>query len=136
MGPPAEKFRGYQRVVVKFDDLKRFAIVQQHLSSNGFTDLNTVFSTSKQRETELKLYDQAVARAREKADRLAKAASRSVKRVVRIGDIDENEPMTMLRASMANQYMISYNQDPMRTGSANAQLLRISALVKVVFEMD
>jgi uncharacterized protein YggE len=136
MGQPTEKFKGYQRVSVKFDDLKRYADVQQHLASNGFTDLTAAFSVSKQREIELRLFDQAVANAKEKADRLAKAISRTVKRIVRIGEAEENESVGNVRTTVFNPYMNNYMADPMRPVATIQQTFRSAAIVKVVYELN
>ncbi|SOD81121.1 SIMPL domain-containing protein [Spirosoma fluviale] len=136
MGQPVEKFKGYQRIAIKFDDLKRYAQVQQRLASDGFIDLSSVFSVSNQREIELRLSDLAIAKAKEKAERMAKAISRTIKRVVRIGDIEETEAIGYVRANQNNIYMNSYTMDVNRPVSTIAQQFRLTTSVKVVFEMN
>ena len=136
MGPPVEKFKSYQRVSIKFNDLKQYERVQQRLVSDGFSDATSTFSVSNQREIELRLSEQAVARAKEKADRLAKAISRSVKRVVRIGDMEESEPISGIRINLNNPYLANFNGDPMRPAANIPQTFRFSAVVKIVFEMN
>lgn len=135
MGPSlVEKFKGYQRVTIKFEDLKRYADIQQHLASNGFTDLATIFSVSKQRDIELRLFEQAVANAQTKADRLAKAASRSIKGIVRLGDTDENESLFPVRNTTLLPYMTNYSTD--RPVNMVQQTFRLNSLVKVVYELN
>ena len=134
MGQAVEKFKGYQRVSIKFNDLKQYAQVQQRLASDGFNDMSSVFSVSNQRDIELRLYDQAVARAKEKADHLAKAVSRTIKRIVRIGDVEETEPIGFMRANMTN--INTYNVDAMRPVATIPQTFRYSSVVKIVFEMN
>ncbi len=136
MGPPVEKFKSYQRVSIKFNDLKQYAQVQQRLVSDGFSDMTSTFSVSNQQEIELRLSDKAVARAKEKADRLAKAISRSVKRVIRIGDLEENEPISGMRINLNNPYAVNFNGDPMRPAANIPQTFRFSTVVKIVFEMN
>ena len=114
MGQAAEKFKSYQRMTIKFNDLKQYAQVQQRLASDGFTDMGSAFSVSNQRDIELRLVDQAVARAKEKAERLAKAISRSIKRIVRIGDLEESEPVSSMRIILNNPYAANYGGDVTR----------------------
>ncbi|GAB3974503.1 hypothetical protein GCM10028806_30320 [Spirosoma terrae] len=132
--PPSDKFKGFQRVLIKFGDLKRYADIQQHIASNGFTDVATTFSLSNQRDIELRLFEQAVVNAQRKADRLAKAVSRSIKGIVRLGDTDENEVISTLRATTMLSYMNSYQTD--RPINAVQQTFRLNAVVKVVYELN
>lgn len=136
MGQSIDKFKSYQRANIKFNDLKQYAQVQQRLASDGFMDIASSFSVSNQREIELRLSDQAVARAKEKADRLAKAIARSIKRIVRIGDLEESEPIGFMRINLNNPMMNNYNGDAMRPAASVPQTFRFSAVVKVVFEMN
>ncbi|MCX6215979.1 SIMPL domain-containing protein [Spirosoma sp.] len=136
MGQPVEKFKGFQRVAIKFDDLKRYALVQQRLASDGFMDLFSSFSVSNQRDIELRLSDVAVTRAKEKAERMAKAASRTIKRIVRMGDIEETEAIGYIRTNQNNIYMNAYNMEVNRPVATISQTFRITASVKVVFEMN
>lgn len=137
-GQPGERATSYQRVLVKFTDLNQFGEVQQALTINGFTDLTATFSVSNQREIELRLMDKAVARAQEKANQSAKATSRTVRRILRISDVGENEGFYSYRDNFRNnqaQPGIGYDNDALRQMASIPQTFRFSAVVRVDFEL-
>lgn len=61
------------------------------MAASDFTDMTASFSVSNQRNIELRLLDKAFVHAQEKASQLAKAMRRSIKQVVRVSDVSENE---------------------------------------------
>ncbi|WP_338867998.1 SIMPL domain-containing protein [Spirosoma sp. SC4-14] len=135
MGQSSEKLKSYQRIAIHFSDLTRYGQVQQRLAADGFTDLSSTFSVSNPKDIELRLTELAVANAKEKADRLAKSFSRSIKRMVRIGDIEETEPIGFMLNN--NPYLNTvYTMDPMRQAAIVPQTFRYTAVVKVVFELN
>lgn len=138
-GQPGERFTSYQRVLIKFRDLNQYAEAQQLLASNGFADLTAAFSVSNQREIELQLVDRAVARAQDKANRLVKAMSRSIKGIVRISDVGENESFYGYRDPNRlnqSQNVVNYDGDPVRQMTVIPQLFRYAAAVRVDFELN
>ena len=83
--------------------------------------------------------DRALARAQEKAAQLAKATSRSVKRVVRISDVGENEGFYGYRDINRNnpvQSGVNYDGDIIRQMATIPQVFRYAAAVKVEFELN
>lgn len=138
-GQPSDRFTTYQRVLVKFNDLSQYSQAQQTLTANGFTDLTVSFSVGNQRDIELRLLEKAVARAQEKATLLAKATSRSIKRVVRVSDVSENEGFYAYRDPNRNnqsQNVINYDGDAVRQLATIPQLFRFAVAVKVEFELN
>ncbi|MBO0936466.1 SIMPL domain-containing protein [Fibrella sp. HMF5335] len=137
-GQQGERFTTYQRVLIKFADLTRFNQVQQALASNGYTDMTASFSVSDQRAIELRLLDKALARAQEKATQLAKATSRTIKRVVRVSDVGENEGFYAYRdlnRATQSQTVVNYDDNGIRQMAITPQLFRYGAAVKVEFEL-
>lgn len=138
-GQPGDRFTTYQRVLVKFNDLDQHFRVQQALTTNGFTDLTSTFAVSNQKEIENRLMDRALARAREKANQLAKATSRTVGRVVRVSDVSENESISYFRDPSRygnNPNPGYYDEDSFRRMAATQQIFRLGAALKVEFELE
>ncbi|GHB86279.1 hypothetical protein GCM10007390_47210 [Persicitalea jodogahamensis] len=138
-GQPGERFTSYQRAMIKFTDLDRLREVQQTLTTGGFTDLTATFSVSNQRQIELDLMEKAIGRAKEKASQAAKATSRTIKRIVRVSDVGENEGFYSYRENFrANlpQNQVSYDNDALRQMMTIPQVFRFSALVRVDFELN
>ena len=136
---PGERATSYQRVLIRFTDLGQLETVQQALTTGGFTDLNATFSVSNQREIELRLMDKAIARAQEKANQAAKASSRSIKRIIRVSDVGENEGFYSYRENFRSnlpQNQINYDNDAMRQMVSVPQVFRFSAVVRVDFELN
>lgn len=139
-GQPGERATSYQRVLIKFTDLDQLGEVQQALTTSNFSDLITTFSVGNQRQVELRLMEKAIERAQEKANQAAKATSRTIKRIVRISDVGENEGFYSYRENFRNnlpQNQISYdNNDALRQMANIPQIFRISAVVRVDFELN
>ena len=138
-GQPGERATSYQRVLIKFTDLNQLEVVQQALTTGGFTDLTATFSVSNQREIELQLMDKAIARAQAKANQAARATSRTIKRIVRISDVGENEGFYSYRENFRGnlpQNQISYDNDALRQMAVVPQTFRFSAVVRVDFELN
>lgn len=138
-GQPGERATSYQRVLVKFTDLNQFEDVQQALTTGGFTDLITTFSVSNQRQIELRLMDKAIERAQEKANQAVKVTSRTIKRIVRISDVGENEGFYSYRENFRSnlpQNQMGYDNDALRQMANVPQTFRISAVVRVDFELN
>ena len=136
-GQSGERATSYQKVLIKFTDLSQLGDVQQALTTSNFSDLITTFSVGNQRQIELRLMDKAIERAQEKANQAAKATSRTVKRIVRISDVGENEGFYSYRQNFANNLPqnLSYDNDVVRQMASIPQTFRISAVVRVDFEL-
>ena len=137
-GQPGERSTSYQKVLIKFTDLNQLGEVQQALTTSNFTDLITTFSVGNQRQIELRLLDKAIERAQEKANQAAKATSRTIKRIVRISDVGENEGFYSYRQNFANnlpQNQMGYDNDALRQMANIPQTFRLSAVVRVDFEL-
>jgi uncharacterized protein YggE len=138
-GQPGERSTSYQKVFIKFTDLNQLGEVQQALTTSNFTDLITTFSVGNQRQIELRLMDKAIERAQEKANQAAKATSRTIKRIVRVSDVGENEGFYSYRQNFANnlsQNQMGYDNDALRQMANIPQTFRISAVVRVDFELN
>lgn len=136
---PGERATSYQRVLIKFNDMNQFGEVQQALTTGGFTDIAATFAVSNQREIELRLMDKAIARAQEKANQAARATARTIKRIVRISDVGENEGFYSYRENFRSnlpQNQISYDNDALRQMATVPQVFRFSAVVRVDFELN
>lgn len=133
-GGPQDRIRSFQQVNVTINDMKLFAALQRRLVSDGFTDVSTTFRVSNQRELENQLLLKAIVRAREKADLMAKAVSRTVKRVIRLGDAEESEAVNSRNLFGGNptgnqpRYAMPLNQ--------TTQLIRLATQVKMVVELE
>ncbi|MBC8156323.1 MAG: SIMPL domain-containing protein [Bacteroidetes bacterium] len=133
-GGPQDRIKSFQQVSVVINDMKQFAAVQRRLMSDGLTDISTVFKVSNQPELENQLLARAIGRAREKADLMAKAVSRTVKRVIRLGDAEESEAINSRNLFGGNpalnppRYAVPLNQ--------TTQLVRLTTVVKMVVELD
>ena len=138
-GQMGERATSYQRVLIGFIKLNQLGEIQQALTTSGFTDLMATFSVSNQRELELSLIDKAVARAQEKANRAAKAISRTIKRIVRVSDVGENESFYSYRENFRinlPQNQVYYENDALRQMITTPQVFRFSAVVRVDFELN
>ncbi len=138
-GQPAQQFTTYQQVLIDFNDLGQYDQVQRLLMTSGFSDLMTDFSVSNEREIEMRLMDEALARAKEKASRLAKASSRSIKRIVSMSDVGESENLYGYREySRRNPYQqaVNYENDPVRQMKISPRVFKFAAAVKVVYELE
>lgn len=133
-GGTQDRVKSFQQVIVTISDLKQFAAVQRRLVSDGFTDVVPGFRLSNQQEFENQLLLKAIGRAREKAELMAKAVSRTVKRVIRLGDAEESEVFNIRNLFGGNA---AANQ-PRYTAPLNqtTQLIRLTTQVKLVVELE
>lgn len=134
VGGPQDRIKSFQPVTVTINDMNRFAAVQRRLVADGFTDVLANFRVSNQKELENQLLLNAIGRAREKADLMAKAIARTVKRVVRLGDAEETESGSLRSLLVGNpsinppRYATPLNQ--------TTQLIHLSSQVKLVVELE
>ena len=83
--------------------------------------------------------DKAIERAQEKANRAAKATSRTIRRIMRISDVGENEGFYSYRENFRSnlpQNQIGYDNDALRQMANIPQTFRFSAVVRVDFELN
>lgn len=125
-----------QRISFHIDSLKQYTFIQTRLIQEGFSEMNSEFTSSRKNSLEKPLLEQAVKAATEKATILAAAAGRQIKRVVKVADTEETDPTfeyrperiaTVRFAEMevaGNNSLIDFSQ----TVTATAQ-------IKVVFEL-
>ncbi len=82
-----------QVVQISFRDLPKYASTQLDLISNGFTTINASFGSSKEIEAIEMATQKAVEQAKLKAQIIAKASGRKIKKILKIMDTEESEPI-------------------------------------------
>ncbi len=124
-------FEGMQEVTFTIDSIKDYPSIQENLIRAGVNNFNSSFSSSKEEAMKKEVLAKAVAVAKEKADILASAADRKVKRIVKVAEADESDPT-----------FSNYLGDGVTASApAEASLIDISQnvsvaiTVKVVFEL-
>ncbi len=125
-----------QRISFHIDSLTQYTFIQTRLIQAGFSGISSELTSSKQNTLEKPLLEQAVKAATEKATILATAAGRHIKRVVKIADTEEEDPVfdyrsyrmpspvLHARAKLQNADLIDF-----------LQTLPVVVRVKVVFEL-
>ncbi|GGK57335.1 hypothetical protein GCM10011405_01790 [Rufibacter glacialis] len=129
-------FEGAQEISFTIDSLRAYAGIRDRLIREGIITFGSAFLSSKEEEMKKEVLAKAVQVAAEKAQVLAKAGNRKIKRVVKIADTDDNDPM-----------FINYSNDTMYAAAAGAsgreegtlieipQSISLSATVKVTFQL-
>lgn len=82
-----------QVVQISVYDILKYLSIQLELISNGFTSLNASFGSSKEIEAIEMATQKAVEQAKLKAQIIAKASGRKIKKILKIMDTEESEPI-------------------------------------------
>ncbi|WP_276499290.1 SIMPL domain-containing protein [Pontibacter litorisediminis] len=127
-------FMGRQTVNFTLSSVEKLSEVQARLIKGGFTNFNSRFTSTQLEKHQTQVMEKAVEVARKKANVLAKAAGRSIERVVKVADTEDTDPaFRNYSQGMLNEMVVT------GYGAANLlefpQTIPISAAVKVVFEL-
>ncbi|MHA6248890.1 SIMPL domain-containing protein [Pontibacter sp. CAU 1760] len=125
---------GRQTAVFTVQSVNQYAAIQALLIKEGFTGFSSSFASTELELKKQEVMEKAVAVAKEKAAVLAAAADRKIKRIVKIADTEDTDPLLenynhvalaeMVVASNSGQSLTEFQQTiPLRT------------TVKVVFEL-
>ncbi|RFS17602.1 SIMPL domain-containing protein [Emticicia sp. C21] len=85
------EFGTHQSVSVTIEDVKKYAEFMMKLISAGFTDVHASFTSSKANDFEDVLIQKAIEIARKKAEAMAKASNREIKKIVKVSDTEESD---------------------------------------------
>ncbi|WP_242927569.1 SIMPL domain-containing protein [Pontibacter vulgaris] len=128
-------FSGNQSVVFVLTDMAKFSELQTRLINDGFTDFYSNFTSSELEKRNTEVMEKAIEVARSKAQVMAKAADRKIKRIIKVADTEDTDPVF-------RNYNQSYSlAERIETNYSSEQLIRypqtiaVSAQVKVVFEL-
>jgi len=128
-------FSGDQPVNFVLSDITKFSELQSRFIKEGFTDFRSHFTSSKLETQKTEVIQKAVEVARAKAEVMANAANRRIKRIIKIADTEDTDPTF-------RNYNQSYSlAEVVETSPRLEQLMRypqnipVSAQVKVVFEL-
>lgn len=125
---------GRQNVLFTISSLENLSSVQSQLIKEGFTNFNSVFTSTKFEQHQSEAIQNAINAAKNKAEVMAKAADRKIKRIVKIGDTEETDP-TIRTAGIETVYQrsdIGYRSSDLLSFP---QTIPVTASVKVVFEL-
>lgn len=85
------EFGTRQNVSVTLEDIKKYAEFMMKLISAGFTDVHASFTSSKENDFQDVLIQKAIEVARKKAEVMAKASNREIKKIVKVSDTEESD---------------------------------------------
>ena len=126
-----------QQVTLTLTNVRQYADFMIKLIGARFSDVNANFTASKAEQFQGKLLENAIVIARRKAETMAKAANRRIKRVSKIMDTEETDPMFTRVVPMAlSESRVSYNKDAGTDLTDIPQTIRLSTQVKVIFELE
>ena len=122
---------GNQTVTFKLDSVALYAEVQKRLIMEGFGEFGSSFAVKNLEPHETKALQKAIEVAKKKANTLAQASDRKIKRIVTV--TDAAAPVPMYNASM--RMMKSEASDG---GSLMefSQTIPVHAQINVVFELE
>ena len=132
--PPIKVFQTSQTVSIILTDLSKLPSFQLSLISNGYTSFEGSFESSKAPGAVKEALSKAVLQAKTKAEIMANAAGRKIKKVSKISDTDEIEP----RIASYRDYIYSRN---ISFSTTSIQLINIpqtvtiNKQVRVIFDL-
>jgi uncharacterized protein YggE len=140
-GPGRRQVGAYvtsQSVTLTLTNVRQYADFLVKLIGAGFSDVNAAFTASKADEFGGKLLENAVAVARRKADVLAQAAGRRIKRVSKVMDTEETDPTFSRTVPMPmTAGRVAYSKAEAADALTDIpQTIRLATQVKVVFELE
>ncbi|MBC3542415.1 SIMPL domain-containing protein [Rufibacter sediminis] len=131
-------FEGTQEISFTLDSLKTYPAIRDRLIREGVIRFGSAFTSSKEEEMKKEVLTKAVKVATEKAEVLAKAGDRKIKRIVKIADTDDTDPMF---ENYTSDTIYAVAGADATGGSAEGTLIEIpqnisvSATVKVTFQL-
>lgn len=136
-GHPEPKYAFYCEQLIRFstDSISLSTKLQELLVKNGFTDFQCQFALSDVKKYQKQMLEKAVTVAQEKAETIASASGRKVKRIVKVMDTDESDP----RFSNYSRFKYGNNDLALRLDDRSLSNIRqtvtVTATLKVVFEL-
>lgn len=127
-------FNTNQTIAIRVYDFSEYASLQLKLIENGFTVFNQNFESTKSSDAMNEAIQKAVYQAKHKAELMAIASGRKIKKISKISDTEETEPIisrysdSMFRTNFMTVGETSLNDIP--------QTIRIEKQVKVVFDLE
>jgi uncharacterized protein len=129
-------FEGTQEISFTIDSLKAYPAIRDRLIREGVITFGSAFISSKEEAMKKEVLAKAVKVATDKAEVLAKAGNRKIRRIVKIADTDDNDPTF-------NNYsgVVKYTTPAVVTDREEETLVEIpqnisvSATVKVTFQL-
>ncbi len=121
-----------QTITIVVSDFKKYPQFILALISEGFANINQQFQSSKGPDAQKQATQMAVQQARVKAELMASAAGRKIKKVSKISDTDETEPAFgryYLRSTLGDRTSTYFQL------SAIPQTVSVDKQVKVVFDL-
>jgi uncharacterized protein YggE len=131
---PLRIFQTNQNVTMAFTDLSKLPAFQLALISNGYSSFEESFESSKASEGTKEALNKAVLQARVKAEIMATAAGRKIRKVLKISDTDELEPRIASFNSYLYSRMINASMTSVQLISI-PQTVTIDKQVRVTFEL-
>ncbi|MDJ1471809.1 SIMPL domain-containing protein [Cytophagaceae bacterium DM2B3-1] len=126
-----------QQITFHIDSIQLYTQVQTRLIKEGFTEIDSDFTSSQIHKVEKDILEQAITNAREKATILANASGRKLHKVVKIADIDENDPA--YNYSTAPPKVATLRFAGISTDDSTllnvVQFIQLATRVKVVFSL-
>ncbi|WP_205499695.1 SIMPL domain-containing protein [Rufibacter psychrotolerans] len=135
---PVWYFEGRQEISFTIDSLQTYPAIRDRLIREGVITFGSAFTSSKEGEMKKEVLAKAVKTATDKAEVLAISGNRKIKRIVRIADTDDTDPMFN---NYSNDDMYAAAGENAIGGSNEGTLIEIpqsisvTATVKVTFQL-
>jgi uncharacterized protein len=136
MSTPIWIFETDQTVTVILTDITKYVPFYAGLVANGFNNFSADFHSSQAIQAQKGAIQKAVQQARSKAELMASAAGRKIKRVSKIADTEETEPPIARYYEHISQRARYANSSVRSELSSIPQTVSVDKQVKVVFELD
>ncbi|NCS90060.1 MAG: hypothetical protein AUK34_07505 [Ignavibacteria bacterium CG2_30_36_16] len=127
-------FQTSQTVSIILTDLSKLPSFQLSLISNGYTSFEGSFESSKSPGAVKEALSKAVQQAKIKAEIMANAAGRKIKKVSKISDTDEIEPRIASYRNYIYSRNISYSRTTIQLINI-PQTVTIDKQVRVIFDL-
>ncbi|MFN8357098.1 MAG: SIMPL domain-containing protein [Spirosomataceae bacterium] len=131
-------FTTQQIATIQVDSIQLYTLFLTKLIQNGFTNINTRFASSKEKEVQNFLITKAIESARQKAIIIAKSAKRKLGKVLKVMETEETEVFINPYTNLYKYEEVSVYR-PMLTGNNSLitipQTIRKKYAVKVVFSL-
>lgn len=127
-------FNTNQTITIKVYNFSEYVSFQLKLIENGFTSYNQMFESTKSSLAMNEAIQKAVYQAKHKAELIAIASGRKIKKISKISDTEETEPIisrysdSMFRADYMTVSTTSLTDIP--------QTIKIEKQVKVIFDLE
>jgi uncharacterized protein YggE len=123
-------YLGNQTVTFKLDSIALYADVQKRLIMEGFGEFGSSFAVKNLEPHETKALQKAIELAKKKANTLAQASDRKIKRIVTVTDAAAPTPlynpsMRMMKAADEGGSLMEFSQT-----------IPVTAQINVVFELE